>query len=223
MPTTIEHFLNRLEVTDHEPIVGGQGAMVARINGEILHTLTIPRQVAEEGAAIAREMGAIPVFYTTHGIFMERVAFSPEEDAYWLGHGLRYEPQALSTVEDDFVKILAVQPDASKAEALLHAFQNKLGHAAEVVRSHHWFVEAVNKHATKGAAIAWIAKQVGIKQHEIVAIGDAGNDISMLRWAGLSAAPADAAPEALAAAKWIAPPQKQHAVAATLAHFLFDQ
>jgi len=220
MPHVIDHFLDRLEVTADEPVVGGQGAVVALRNGKILHALTLPHQVAVEGAAIAHQMGATPAYYTPDDIVMEQVAFSPEEDAYWLGDNLRYDPHALENLNRDIVKVMAVQPDASRTPALLEAFRRGLGDQAEVVNSHRWFVEAVHPRASKGSAIAWIAEQMGIRPDEVLAIGDAGNDISMLRWAGHSAAPADAMPEALAAAKWIAPPQKEHAVAAALAHFL---
>ncbi len=223
MPTIIDDFLDRLEVTEDEPVVGAQGGVVALRNGDILHTLTIPRDVAEDGAAVAREFGAVPAFYTTHDILMERVAFSPEEDAYWLGSTRRYDPDALAHIDDDLIKILAVHTDVERAGELLVAFRQRLGDRAEVVRSHHWFVEAVNPRATKGAAIAWIAQQRGIAREEVLAIGDAGNDVSMLQWAGHSAAPADATPEARAAAEWIAPPQHEHAVAAALDHFLFSR
>lgn len=224
MPTIIEHFLERLEVTETEPVVGAQGAVVALRNGDILHTLTLPRPVAEAGAELAETMGATPVFYTTHEVLMPRVAFSPEEDAYWLGSTLRYVSDPLAHIQgDEIIKLLAAQPDASQAAALLDAFRARLGAQAEVVRSHHWFVEAVNRRATKGAAIAWIAKQLGIKREEVLAIGDAGNDVSMLQWAGHSAAPADATPEARAAADWLAPPQAEHPVAAALEHFVFQK
>jgi len=220
MPATIDTFLDRLEVTAEEPVVGAQGAIVARRNGDIIHTLTIPHEIAEEGAAIAREQNAVPVFYTTHDIFMERVSFSVEEDAYWLGRNLRYDPDALAHINGDLIKILVSQSDASLAGDLLAAFQAKLGDRAEVVRSHHWFIEAVNKNATKGAAVAWIAKQRGIDRSEVLAIGDAGNDVSMLRWAGVGVAPANATPEARAAADWIAPPLAQHPVAATVERYV---
>ena len=225
MPATIGPFLDRLEVTTDEPVVGGQGAVTALRNGDILHMFTIPREIIVQGAAIARTFDAVPTLYTAHDIFMERIAFSPEQDEYWLAGGIpiRYDPDALAHIDGDLIKLLIVQPDVSVVPAMLEALQARLGDRATVVRSHHWFVEVVNKDASKGAAIAWIAKQRGIRQDEVLAIGDAGNDVSMLRWAGHSAAPADAAPEALAAAKWIAPPQSESAVAATLKHFVFDQ
>lgn len=224
MPATIGPYLDRLEVTADEPVVGGHGAVTALRNGDILHTFTIPRETIVEGAAIARTFDAVPTLYTAHGIFMERIAFSPEQDEYWLAGGIpiRYDPDALAHINEDLIKMLVVQPDVSAVPAMLEALRSRLGERAEVVRSHHWFVEVVNRDASKGAAIAWIAKQRGIHQDEILAIGDAGNDVSMLRWAGHSAAPANAAPEALAAAKWIAPPQSESAVAATLERFVLN-
>ena len=221
MPTIIDHFLDRLEVQPGDPVVGAQGGVIARRNGDILRVLTIPRDIAEHGAAIARQFGAVPVFYTTDAILMERVAISPEEDAYWLGQGLRYEPDALRRLDADLVKILAVHPDEKVIPDLLAAFRSAFGDRADVVQSWHWFVEAVNKKANKGAAIAWIAERMGIDRDEVLAIGDAGNDVSMLQWAGVGVAPADAAPEARAAADWIAPPLGQHPVAAALARFVF--
>ncbi len=220
MPTIIDHFLDRLDVRPEDPVVGAQGGVIARRDGRILRVLIIPRDVAEQGAAIAREFGATPVFYTPNDIVMERVAFSPEQDVFWLGKGLRYDPDALSHLDDDLVKILAVHTDPGAVPELLAAFRQALGDRADVVRSHHWFVEAVNKEANKGAAIAWIAQQMGVDREEVLAIGDADNDVSMLRWAGVGVAPGDAAPEARAAADWIAPPLGQHPVAAALARFL---
>ena len=223
MPTIIDHFLDRLQVQPQDFVVGAQGAVIARRDGSILRVLTIPHSIVEKGAEIARGFGAIPVFYTPDAILMERIAFSPEEDAYWLGKDLRYDPDALAHIDGDLVKILAVHPDHAVVPQLLAAFQNAFGDQADVVQSWHWFVEAVNPRANKGTAIAWIAEQMGIAPEEVLAIGDAGNDVSMLRWAGIGVAPADAAPEAKAAADWIAPPLGAHPVAAALDRFLFSK
>ena len=220
LPATISELLHRLGVKPEDPVVGGQGAIIARQDGQVLRTLTIPQQVAEEASTISRSFGAIPVYYTPDVILMERIAFSPEKDAFWLGQGLRYDPDALAHLNGDLIKVLIVQKDTSLTEKLLEALRARLGGEAEVVRSHHWFTEIVNKDASKGAAIAWIAQQLGISQDEVLAIGDAENDISMLEWAGIGVATADAAPEARAAADWIAPPQAEHPVAAALARFL---
>ncbi len=221
IPSTIDAFLDRLEVREEEPVVGAQGAIIARRNGEIIHALTIPREVAHEASLVAHELDAVPVFYTVHEILMERVCFSPEEDVYWLGRGLRYDADALAHLDEDIIKVLVAQPDVARAGDVVTALRKRIGGRAEVVQSHHWFIEVVNTEASKGAAIAWIAAQLGIRQDEVLAIGDAANDVSMLQWAGHSVATGDAVAEAKAAADWIAPPLAEHPVAAALERYLF--
>ena len=44
--------------------------------------------------------------------------------------------------------------------------------------------------ASKGNALAMIASELGVKQSQVLAIGDGINDVSMLSWAGHSATPA---------------------------------
>jgi Cof subfamily protein (haloacid dehalogenase superfamily) len=221
MPNIIDHFLDRLRVRPADPVVGAQGAVIARRDGRILRLLTLPHAVAEEGVTLARAHGAIPVIYLPDAILMERVAFTPEQDAYWLGRNLRYDPDPLRHVDGEIIKILAVHPDERAIPALLQAYRRAFRGRADVVQSWHWFVEAVHPQANKGAAIAWIADQMGVTRQEVLALGDAGNDVSMLTWAGVGVAPADAAPEARAAADWIAPPLEEGPVAAALARFLF--
>ena len=57
--------------------------------------------------------------------------------------------------------------------------------------------------AHKGATLLALAERLQLSREELMAIGDNGNDVSMLEVAGCSAAVADGAPEALAAAKHI--------------------
>jgi len=45
------------------------------------------------------------------------------------------------------------------------------------------------REASKGQALATLAAELGIDRGEVLAIGDSVNDVSMLEWAGYSAAP----------------------------------
>ncbi len=59
--------------------------------------------------------------------------------------------------------------------------------------------------ASKGNALRMLAEELGIEQSEVLAIGDSVNDVSMLSWAGHSAAPAHCDRYARAAAKEVLP------------------
>ncbi|MEZ5421098.1 MAG: HAD family hydrolase [Vicinamibacterales bacterium] len=52
--------------------------------------------------------------------------------------------------------------------------------------------------ATKGQALAEVARQFGVARDEVFAIGDNHNDVDMLRWAGTAVVMGNAEPEVLA-------------------------
>ena len=61
------------------------------------------------------------------------------------------------------------------------------------------------REASKGNSLAMLAAELGIAQTEVLAVGDSVNDVSMLEWAGRSAAPAHCDHYARAAANQIVP------------------
>ncbi len=74
--------------------------------------------------------------------------------------------------------------------------------------------------ADKGSAVLALAGQLGIRVENVMALGDNGNDVAMLRAAGLSVAVADGSPEALAAAGYRTAPHDQDGVAAAIRRFV---
>lgn len=70
--------------------------------------------------------------------------------------------------------------------------------------------------ANKGNALKSLAQEFGIDREQVLAIGDSVNDVSMLAWAGESAAPRHCDDHARAAAKEILPGQGVDGVVARL-------
>ncbi|GAA4480207.1 HAD family hydrolase [Microbacterium panaciterrae] len=62
------------------------------------------------------------------------------------------------------------------------------------------FVEVMAAGVSKATGLAQLCARLGIERSEVLAFGDALNDVEMLRWAGRGVAMANAEPEALAAA-----------------------
>ncbi len=65
----------------------------------------------------------------------------------------------------------------------------------EVVPSAVTLVELTARGANKGGMVARMAQLLGIARENVVCVGDHANDISMLTWAGLGCAPANAIPQ----------------------------
>lgn len=58
----------------------------------------------------------------------------------------------------------------------------------EMARSGEHFLEVTRAGVSKGAGAARLAEMLGVSREQVMAIGDQGNDLSMLRWAGLGVA-----------------------------------
>jgi Cof subfamily protein (haloacid dehalogenase superfamily) len=84
-------------------------------------------------------------------------------------------------------------------------------------------VELMAHGVNKGAAIEWLASRQGIPLEAVAAVGDAWNDVEMLRVAGRSAAMATAPEPVKAAAQVIVPPAAEGGVVDALAWFLPDR
>jgi hypothetical protein len=66
---------------------------------------------------------------------------------------------------------------------------------------------------SKASALARLSAHLGVAAVDVAAFGDMPNDVEMLRWAGLSYAMSGGHPEAVAAARGLAPPCEQDGVA----------
>lgn len=86
------------------------------------------------------------------------------------------------------VKILAINNTSSKTTEMKNHLEKKYCEALNIVKSTHLYCEIINNLASKGNALLHLAKMWGIKQSEIMAIGDQDNDKDMLATAGFPVA-----------------------------------
>ncbi len=76
--------------------------------------------------------------------------------------------------------------------------------------------------ASKGTALAALAARLGFAPEEVMAFGDAGNDLTMLRWAGWSFAMENATEEAKAAAKYQTASNREAGVGQTVEKYVLE-
>lgn len=113
-------------------------------------------------------------------------------------HGRRLDemPQgdALSLLDVPMTKLIARHPEIAPP-AVLASLTSFGMNGYEAALSGAPFVDIVAPGVSKAAALEWIAAELGIARDEVVAFGDAPNDLEMLRWAGKAIAVANAYPE----------------------------
>lgn len=83
-------------------------------------------------------------------------------------------------------------------------------------------VELAHPEAGKGKAVAFLADKEGIKPENIMAVGNADNDIDMLQFAGLGIAVQNATPGCLAAADEVTASHKEDGAAQAVRKYLLQ-
>ncbi len=135
----------------------------------------------------------------------------------------REDPDFLEHLKEPPVKVIVIDYEDHQR---LEKFREELAPWAKgrltVTFSNAWYLEHMADGISKGGAMRFLCEHLGIPLSQTVAAGDAENDIPMLRTAGIGAAVANAAPEAKAAADYVAARDCDHsAVAEILERFFF--
>ncbi len=89
-----------------------------------------------------------------------------------------------------------------------------------VYRSEPYFLELVPKGIDKAASLDVLMKKLGLSAAEMIACGDGFNDISMIKYAGLGVAMANAQPAVKECADYITTSNDEDGVAAVIEKFL---
>lgn len=89
-----------------------------------------------------------------------------------------------------------------------------------VVRSSLYFLEFLNKKVNKGVGVELLSKKLGIKPEEVICIGDAGNDIHMIKFAGLGVAMGNAFADVKEAADYVTHTNEEDGVAHVINKFI---
>jgi len=71
----------------------------------------------------------------------------------------------------------------------LHSIlQTYLGNEVSLFTSKPYYLEILPKGCNKGTSLAWVAERLGIRQEQVLAVGDSLNDEAMILWAGIGVA-----------------------------------
>lgn len=194
------------------PVICFQGAMVREISGEKrpLFVEPAPADAMREILAMAEERGLELNLYGEERMYVvprDRPASFYEK---WFGMEIEFVdsyPQMwniFAALGSQPLKGLFIGDPATNA-AFRDELSSRFSGRLSAVRSHDMFVEVHSTEASKGHGLRFLAQHYGVPQNGTIAVGDSGNDCSMIEWAGLGVAMANASPEALAVADVVAP------------------
>lgn len=201
----VPHLPEGLAASGVTHAVGSNGAIGVELGGEILfEELLAPSACADIVAFLTAELEGVRFSAVRdHGA---RHAAEPGYLELIGDHELRFwtvAPEDLATiVSEPTLKLTARHPVLS-ADDLLHVLERSGLDGFHATTSGAPFLEIAGAGVTKASGVARLCGLLGIDAAEVLAAGDAKNDIELLRWAGLGVAMGNAVPETVAAADWV--------------------
>jgi Cof subfamily protein (haloacid dehalogenase superfamily) len=200
------------------PIVGYQGGIIrsmpvgeGRIGKLLIHT-PMPAQVARDIVVWTRAHGLDP-----HLNHLERFvvrADDPLADDYsaFMGAQAEVADDLLAAIRHPVTKVMAVGTPPHPTEMAPLAAAAFAGRASVTI-SHPMFLEFVQPGVSKGRAVRWLTRRLGVPLGATLAIGDQWNDVEMLAEVGHGTAMPTAPLDVRAVARYIAPQLADEGVA----------
>ncbi|HUW69595.1 MAG TPA: Cof-type HAD-IIB family hydrolase [bacterium] len=185
------------------PMICVNGSEIRDVDsGAIIRRKTLSREACLVAIRELESHGLPAQAYDDDGIIASRRNDWTDRDCQITGLSARIARSPEEIASEPRSKLLSAGTPEQVAR-FAPLLREKLAGIAEILISKPYFIEILPPGADKGEALAWVAQTRGISRQNVMAIGDSGNDVGMVSWAGLGCAPADARPEVIAAARHV--------------------
>ncbi len=121
-------------------------------------------------------------------------------------------PDLVAWIRRPITKVIAVG-EAGRPSALVRAAEADFAGRSRPTVSHPMFLEFLAPGVSKAWAMHWLARRLGIRREDTMAIGDQLNDLEMIAEAGIGVAMPTAPASVRDAARLVAPPVEEEGAA----------
>ncbi|MDR0298205.1 MAG: Cof-type HAD-IIB family hydrolase [Streptococcaceae bacterium] len=190
-------FLDELGLThDFDRVIVNNGGQISDGRGKILEEIVL--SYADIGAIYEQaQRFDLPMDIIT-GDTSYTVEFARKSQVHYINNTLTFKPIDFARLPQEVMfnkVVLSAEPavlDAAISALILPQFER--------VKTRDMLLEIMPKGVNKASGLAKLCELLGVAPENVLAMGDEGNDVAMLAWAGLGVAPANAISEAKEAA-----------------------
>lgn len=219
--TGVHQYLEPLHIEgDDQYVVTFNGSLAQSVSGNILVNHNISTEDYIDLESLARKMNVHFHMETKNFIYTANRDISGYTiaESFLVRMPIRYRTP--EEITDDLTIAKGMFVDTPEILSKFVAdFPQSYKDRFYVVQSEPYFFEAMNKKASKGKAIKELAEKLGIAQDEVMAIGDQGNDLTMVKYAGTGVAMGNAIDDVKANAQFITKTNDEDGVAFAIEKF----
>ncbi|EOL50796.1 Cof-type HAD-IIB family hydrolase [Enterococcus caccae] len=190
-------YLDALNLRDNGDysITFNGGLVQKNDTGEIIEKATMPLENVHDLFELASSLN-VPLDILSDGLVLQLPTTKDYESLYsQLNKLLTYESHELAQLTADRIYNKAViAVDQTYLDEQIQKIPDPFYDRYEIIKTRSNLLEFMPKGITKAYGISLLARDLGIKQEEIMTIGDEENDLPMIEYAGLGVAMENAVP-----------------------------
>lgn len=221
----VQDQLNELDLfQDNDHVITYNGALVQQTkSGKIISHHGLSHEDFLEIEVMARRIGSHLHSIDDKAIYTSNrdISVYTIQEASLVKMPLKYRTPEEMTPEINLVKMMMID-EPEILDAAIARLPKSFREKYTTVKSAPYYFEVLNKNASKGAAVAKLSQYLGIKQEEIMAIGDNENDLSMIEYAGLGVAMGNAIPLVKKTAHVVTTTNDEHGVAEAIKKYVMQ-
>jgi Cof subfamily protein (haloacid dehalogenase superfamily) len=202
-------------------MISFNGAVITSMkNKEILFESSLTQEEVHSLHDFSVDNNVHIITYTNKGVVSETESEYIDVELKLTGIPHHKVPCFKSEIVSSAVKCIMLEhPDYLKTvEKKLKEERTDLS----VARSKPFFLEVMPHGIDKAKSIEFLANKLGIEQHEVIAVGNAGNDLSMVQYAGLGIWVDNVCPELRHEADFIVASNVDDGVAEVVERFILN-
>jgi Cof subfamily protein (haloacid dehalogenase superfamily) len=217
-PRSVRHIYRLLKLDTFQ--INYNGALIwDEPNRRAVFHRPLPGQLVAQMVDVARDWFD-DVLVTCE--IMDRWFTDRDDHTHTTETGRMFKPDVIAPLESflnqDVTKLMFLGDEKmiSELEPLLY---RHFGQQVTILQTDDDLLQITNPDVGKSTALQWVSDHYGVAIENVMAIGDAPNDVGMLQLAGVAVAMDNAKPIVKEVADWIAPSNNDHGVHAALARY----
>lgn len=171
------------------PIITYNGALIKSTSGKVYYEQHLDEEICRRITDFAAARGwylqtysGDELYYSDYGEFSRRYEHSQKV----IGEDIGYE--GMRNKVSKMYKMLIITPDPAVTKDWMAQLTAEFGDSVTLTQSSADFIEIISPGVSKASALVKLAEILDIDISETMAIGDANNDLPMLKAAGFSVA-----------------------------------
>lgn len=186
----LKNYLSQLNLMeDNEYVLSYNGCLVQETkSGKVIHSVGLKGKDLKYMYEVSKKLNVnIHAFSNELGLITPKISKYTKLEADI--NDIKVNVVDFNEIPDDedIIKVMMIDEEDIIDEAIKNMPEEILKKYT-TFKSAPYFLEIINKEADKGEGLKALAEYLDVKREEIIAIGDAENDLAMIQYAGLGVA-----------------------------------